>query len=127
MVNFANFAARFDKEVFYLAGFIENWGRGYEKIKDAFAKESLQVPTFEQVRGGVLATIQRERFVALNKQNGDDMSVIDRLNDQLTTGYIAKQLGMSYSTVQRILRTLKQKDIVYREGSDKKGYWQVVE
>lgn len=148
-------------KVFYLAGFIENWGRGYEKIKDAFAKERLQVPTFEQVRGGVLATIQRERFVALNKQNGDDMSVIDRLNDQvndqvkllqltenekkifyllkgidqvndqvndqLTTGYIAKQLGMSYSTVQRILRTLKQKDIVYREGSDKKGYWQVVE
>ena len=33
-------------------------------------KEKLQIPTFEQVRGGVLATIQREKFVALNKQNG---------------------------------------------------------
>lgn len=32
--------------------------------------ENLQIPTFEQVRGGVLATIQRERFVAINKQNG---------------------------------------------------------
>lgn len=66
-----------------LAGFIENWGRGYVKIKNAFEQENLQIPTFEQVRGGVLATIQREKFVALNKQNvGNDVgdvSVIDRL------------------------------------------------
>lgn len=77
-------------KVFYLAGFIENWGRGYEKIRNSFAKENLQVPTFEQVRGGVLATIQREIFVALNKQSGGDnggsvgdVSVIDRRNEPL--------------------------------------------
>ena len=77
-------------KVFYLAGFIENWGRGYEKIRNAFAKENLQVPTFEQVRGGVLATIQREIFVALNKQRGGnvsdnvgDVSEIDRIHEPL--------------------------------------------
>ena len=53
-------------KVFYLAGFIEAWGRGYEKIRKAFENEQLQFPTFEQVRGGMLATIQRERFVAIN-------------------------------------------------------------
>lgn len=77
-----------------LARFIENWGRGYEKIRNAFAKENLQVPAFEQVRGGVLATIQREVFVALNKQSGGDdggnggdnggnVSEIDRINDKI--------------------------------------------
>lgn len=53
-------------KVFYLAGFIEAWGRGYEKIRKAFEKEQLQFPMFEQVRGGMSATIQRERFVAIN-------------------------------------------------------------
>lgn len=69
--------------VFWEAGFIENWGRGYEKIRNAFAKENLQVPTFEQARGGVLATIQREVFVALNKQSRGDVSTVDQINDQL--------------------------------------------
>ena len=42
-------------KVFYLAGFIESWGRGYEKIKNAFENDDLQIPNFEQIRGGVLA------------------------------------------------------------------------
>ena len=148
-------------KVFYLAGFIESWGRGYEKIKDAFEKENLQIPTFEQIRGGVLATIQRERFVALNKQNGGDVSaaidqvndplndqvkllqltdnerkvyyfikefdhVNDQVNDRLTTIYIAKKLSLSYSTIKRILRVLKQKNLVQRVGSDKTGFWEIV-
>ncbi len=141
-------------KVFYLAGFIESWGRGYEKIKKAFEKENLQIPAFEQVRGGVLATIQREIFVALNKQSGSDnvgdVLVIDQVNDQvkslqlsenerkvfyfikefdqvndrLTTSYIAKKMGLSYSTIQRALRVLKQKDLVQHVGSDKTGSWQ---
>ena len=52
-------------QAFYLAGFIEQWGRGYEKIHDAFIREHLLQPTFEQVRGGILVTVQRERFVAI--------------------------------------------------------------
>lgn len=46
-------------------------------------RKSLQVPTFEQVRGGVLATIQRERFVALNKQSAGNMTMVDRINDRI--------------------------------------------
>ena len=49
----------------------------------------------------------------------------DRLNDQLTTSYIAQKLGLSYSTIQRVLRMLKQKDLVQRVGSKKTGFWQV--
>ena len=68
----------------YLAGFIESWGRGYEKIKKVFENENLQVPTFEQVRGGVLATIPREIFTTLNKQNvGDNVgeNVVENVGD----------------------------------------------
>ena len=53
--------------VFYLAGFIEAWGRGYEKIHDAFKAENLEMPVFEEVRGGFMATVKRERFLAIQK------------------------------------------------------------
>ena len=46
---------------FYLAGFIESWGRGYEKIRDQFAAMQLAMPTFELVRGGMMTTIIREK------------------------------------------------------------------
>ena len=51
---------------------------------------------------------------------------LDQVNDQLTTGYIAQKLGLSYSTIQRILRVLKQKNLVRHVGSDKTGFWQVL-
>ena len=51
--------------------------------------------------------------------------VDDQVNDQLTTNYISQKLGLSYSTIQRVLRVLKQKDMVQRVGSKKTGSWQV--
>lgn len=51
----------------------------------------------------------------------------DQVNDRLTTGYIAKELGLSYSTIQRILRALKQKNMIHRVGSDKTGSWQIMD
>lgn len=62
--------------VFYLAGFIEAWGRGYTKISENFKKENLHIPTFEQVRGGIMVTIEREIFKAIN---GDRNGIVDNL------------------------------------------------
>ena len=56
-----------------------------------------------------------------------DELVNDQVNDQVNTGYIAQQLNLSYSTVKRVLRTLKQRDMIYRVGSDKSGYWRIKE
>ncbi|MCI6337428.1 MAG: putative DNA binding domain-containing protein [Prevotella sp.] len=53
--------------VFYKAGFIESWGRGYKKIREEFEKAGHPVPTVEESGGGVLVTIQRktvEEFIA---------------------------------------------------------------
>ncbi|MBQ6084058.1 MAG: GntR family transcriptional regulator [Bacteroidales bacterium] len=36
----------------------------------------------------------------------------DQLNDQLTTNYIAPKLGVSYTTIKRVLSVLEQKDWV---------------
>lgn len=128
-------------KVFYLAGFIESWGRGYEKIANAFYEENLEVPTFEQVRGGVMANIKRERFAALNKfdvgDNVGDLSVIELTEKQqkiieiitqnptITATQMSVILSVVKRTVERELATLRQKGIISREGSTRNGRWVV--
>ena len=57
--------------VFYKAGFIESWGRGYKKIREEFEKVGHSVPTVEESGGGVLVTIQRktvEDIIAIREE-----------------------------------------------------------
>ena len=55
--------------VFYKAGFIESWGRGWQKICDGFQAAGLPKPTIESTQGGVLVTFQRNN-VNLKMTNG---------------------------------------------------------
>ncbi len=90
--------------VFYLAGFIEAWGRGYEKIREAFEKEKLEVPVFEEVRGGMMATIKREKFMAIQAKSGDvenGKDVVDSVVE--TANSIANKTNLSSRTIQRDL------------------------
>lgn len=52
-------------QVFYRAGFIEAWGRGYEKIMKSFDKANLKRPEFTVEQGGVTAVIYREIFMSV--------------------------------------------------------------
>ncbi|MBD5353083.1 MAG: winged helix-turn-helix transcriptional regulator, partial [Bacteroides sp.] len=52
-------------QVFYRAGFIEAWGRGYEKIMKALDKANLKRPEFTVEQGGVTAVIYREIFMSV--------------------------------------------------------------
>lgn len=130
-------------KVFYLAGFIENWGRGYEKIKESFTKESLQVPSFEQIRGGILATIRREKFIALNKQNvGEnvgDVSVIELTERQrkivnlisndptISATRMSVMMSVIKRTVERELAALRKQGVIAREGNARTGHWRIID
>ena len=141
--------------VFYLAGFIEAWGRGYEKIHDTFAAENLEMPKFEEVRGGMLATIKREFFVALQTKNENDNSAeknvadnnskINDLKDSTTTKTTTKILnairenpkisrkqlaqicGLTSDGIDWNLKQLRDKGVVRRVGSTNGGHWEIIE
>ena len=133
--------------VFYRAGFIESWGRGISKVCKAFTQANLSAPTFENFWNGTLVQMPRKPIDQVNDQLNDQVKYLqldenerkvfllikefdqvnDQVNDRLTTSHIAKKLGLSYSTIQRVLRVLKQKNMVQRVGSDKTGSWQVIE
>ena len=143
-------------QVFYLAGLIENWGRGYEKIHDAFIREQLMQPTFEQVRGGILVTIKREKFIAIQtgKPIGSEVSAAQdnqttqksspksspksslktrdvivelmRTNPIVTIAEIATIIHTSERNVKKHTRNLQNEGIIRRIDGNKGGHWEIV-
>jgi ATP-dependent DNA helicase RecG len=70
--------------VFFLAGFVETWGRGIKKIRKALQGVGLPDPVFDENCGGVRVTIQRPRNIAnlvtvgggnFGDDFGDDFSI----------------------------------------------------
>ncbi len=126
--------------MFYLAGFIEAWGRGYEKIRDAFNAEKLGLPVFEEVRGGFMATIKREKFMEIQK--GHNVTSVDpkddpkelserqklipkemNTNDTITIQEMTQKINVSEKTIKREIALLQGIGVLVREGGRKDGRW----
>lgn len=63
--------------VFYKAGFVGSWGRGYKKIAEEFDRAKMSLPIIEETGGGVMAIIQRktmDEVIAERGSNVGDMS-----------------------------------------------------
>ena len=88
---------------------IEQWGRGYEKIHDAFVREHLMQPTFEQARGGILVTIPREKFIAIQtgKSIGAELSTTQ--DDQTSQKSVQKSVQKTQQKQQAIYDLIKNK------------------
>ena len=105
----------------------------------------LQFPTFEQVRGGMLATIPRERFVAISngasQKSGQEMESgtettqkttekILRLikeNPSITNKELAMLCEITVDGVFYHIKKMKAAGIIRRIGPDKGGHWEIVE
>ena len=46
-----------------------------------------------------------------------------RLDEHITLVKMAEQTGLSKATVERVVKAMKEKNIIGREGSTKKGKW----
>lgn len=136
---------------FYLLGYIENWGRGYEKIVEGFTNAKLSLPTFEEVRGGLMSTIKREKFMShvekpvnirfikdLIKERGVELTErqqeilhLLRENPELTSQKISQKISqinsVSTRTIIKDMKVLQEIGLLQRVGSKKEGHWEVCE
>lgn len=135
--------------VFYKAGFIESWGRGYEKIMREFAKANLTSPTFNVEQGGFSVIISRDIFMATRAgmvtQSGTSQKATgnrpesDRKTDQknkiieiikrrpsITRAELAVELNIHESSVKRRIEMLVKENRIKRIGPANGGYWVVV-
>jgi ATP-dependent DNA helicase RecG len=141
-------------DVCYLAGYIDTWGRGIQKIVSACRESGLNEPQFEDVFGGLRVTLTGGRSKATLKtaaKTGSEKSsetvsaemsgkmsgkvsgkmsgkVLQLLlqNPQLSIPELAAAMGKTTRTVERIIRLLREEGHLKRIGPAKGGYWQVI-
>lgn len=136
--------------VFYKAGFIESWGRGYKKIREEFEKAGLQVPTVEENGGGVLVTIRRRTIEdIIADRNGDDgmnvgsdvgKKIENKLTERqelikilvsrdplLSAKQMSEEMSVAQRTVERDLSVMQKLGIIRHEGNKRYGIWVVLE
>ena len=136
---------------FYKAGFIESWGRGWQKICDGFTAAGLPKPTIESAQGGVLVTFQRNNvnIVKPNSTGAQDVAdgvavnvaeelterqcfIIElvkngvALNVAVNTKYLSEKLNVNRKTIQRDIAYLQERKLIQWVGSDKNGHWEII-
>ena len=127
---------------FYMAGFIETWGRGIDKIRDGLREAGMSEPSFKEHCGGLLVTIPRSRVFSdlikgdtqndpqndTQKLTKRQMALLKIVKDDIhiTRKELSKKLKVSLPTIKRDIASLrKQGNIVYA-GSGKNGHWEVL-
>ena len=127
--------------VFYLAGFIESRGRGIEKICQACREDGSPLPEYTVNPGDIMIkfTASENRLFRSathkvvekvgEKLSETEVVILDLLHEDPAYSYtaIAQKAGVSKKTVFVRIKSLKEKGILERVGSDRKGYWKINE
>jgi ATP-dependent DNA helicase RecG len=124
------------------AGYVEEIGTGIKKMRDAMSNAGLEVPTFEST--SFFTTVFKRppaRTPSIEKMaEGLPIELLANLteneikiceliseDDKITADIMSQQLEISKSTVYRSLKSLTEKRIIIRIGTDKSGSWKFFE
>ena len=134
-------------QTFFKAGFIESWGRGFEKIKKECEEYGSPLPEVEIKSSGVMVKCVPSKVYMelLDKMKGKNDPVNDPVNApvnldeierkileiikdnaSITRKELSRLLDLSEATIKRKLSNLKQHNVIERLGSDKKGSWRIL-
>ena len=124
--------------VFYLAGHIESWGRGIEKIFDSCIENNLPMPKYYINPTDIMIEFDAPQRLVIDNFSKVNDRVTDRVNDNMMKvlnvisedpGYsyndISDEIGISRKSVATIIKKLKDLGIIERIGNNKKGYWKI--
>jgi ATP-dependent DNA helicase RecG len=117
---------------FFRSGQIEAWGRGIEKITNA-CKEWGKPEPFYQVRpnevmiGFYTESQFGEKFGEKfgENQTQDKILEIMRRNPKSSAKSIGEEIGITTRGAEKVIRTLKEADLIERVGAAKGGRWVV--
>lgn len=135
-------------QTLFLSHEVETFGTGIKRIYEECKKNDVKVE-FRQDKLGFTVIFYRKtneeledvaiktpEEILLNKsangtengtKNGTENVIINilKLTPDITQNEISKQTSIPLRTVKRIIQQLKEKDIIERVGSDRKGYWKI--
>lgn len=138
-------------QTFFKAGFIESWGRGFEKIKKECEEYGSPLPKVEIKSSGVMvkcipSNVYMELLGKIKSKNEPvndpvnepvnnpvKLEEVERkileefeINSNVTRKELAKLLNLSEATIKRKIANLKKNKIIERVGSDKNGHWKIL-
>lgn len=122
--------------VYYLAGFIESWGRGIEKICNACREDGVPQPEYTVHLGDIMVkfTAPPDRVISSGKRVTEKVTeketvVLSLLieDPNYTTKELAEKLSLSRKTISERIKSLKNSGMIRRIGSDTKGHWEIIE
>lgn len=79
----------------------------------------------ENITKNVGENVGENIFLSLSKTDNKVLSQII-LNPSISAEEISKRISLTKRTVERSIKKLKDKNIIFRIGPDKGGYWKVV-
>jgi len=124
--------------VFYRAGFIENWGQGIQKICDECREIGAEIPDYD-----LIGTTLRIHFRALesalidqpktpNRQGGgidgglaEKIVALIRENESITVLEMSERLETPKRTIEREMKKLRDIKRITREGGNRYGHWKI--
>ena len=110
---------------------IEEWGSGIPRMFDEFSKYGLAEPELVDMDGDFRVNFYRSSVTprvtekVTEKFTEREMSVIRLIknNPRITTTAMSMELGKSRKTISAIIKSLKDRNVIEREGSDRNGIW----
>ena len=121
-------------EIFFKSEIIEAGNRGFDKISEACAKNNSPLPEYTIADSGIMVCCNAgEDYIRLSDDNvtnkkvstEDKTILLIKECPDISTQEIAGQIGISKRTVLRNIKTLKEKGILVRCGSNTKGCWKL--
>lgn len=133
--------------VYYLAGFIESWGRGIEKICDACREEAVPLPEYNVTGNSIMIkftaaedwnvyrqgkttnrTINRTTNRTINYSE-TELQILELLTEDPAYTYqeLSEKLNIGRTAVFEGVKKLKEKGVIERIGANKNGYWKINE
>ena len=116
---------------------MENRHTGIATMRDEMKKMNLPEPEFETLRGTFKVTFRKEKqeIIAQNTENCTDnftdneLKLLEllKMSPNITQLELSNKLNVSRRTISSLLANLKGKCKIERIGSDRKGYWKIVE
>ena len=106
---------------------VEQIGSGIARIKDLMKQSKLHEPVF-LIEGMFSVTLMRPLINDDKTREKTGEKIINAIseNGKITTGELAIISGVSIKGVEYHLQKLKKEGSIKRKGSDKGGYWKLI-
>lgn len=118
-------------DVLYLYKDVETCGHGLKKIYRLCKEAKVNISYINNENDFTIefSRIDRNKIGELNGElSKEEFSVLTvfKTNKNVIKAEVIKQAGLSSRAIDRIIKSLKEKELLRRVGSNKIGYWEVL-